>query len=417
MEEDQNNTPEAGLPAILTSDKLLAIAEQAEKRVDALNKIKLIALRATNAHDWTDHQGKPWLQESGATKVGRLFGVTWKIVGPELETYEDGHFNYTYQGIFKLADIPIDAIGSRQSKDGFFNTRYKWDDVKKKMMPKDVPPSEIDKGDVKKAAWANCLARGITTILGIKNLTWEEIEQHTNIRKNDVTSIMYNKGKEKGKKGPKYGSDSPLGPPATSESQKGAKKQGKPADEGNKPATVGDSNVFIHCPRHGKEIIKKACPPCEERQTCESWSEKKKEPDEPSAKEEAEDPTFKFTGLKPRAFKKVFNDNIEAIPGMAPEHQDIIKAEWEKHFSGQPFPVVIASDKPPEDKPKTELSLEEREAAILKFVEGAERDDMRDILVPCPNRQDVTIKYSICDICMYNERVGCPTWVEFDKAQ
>ena len=147
--------------------------------------------------------------------------------------------------------------------------------------------------------------------------------------------------------------------------------------------------------------------------------EEKKESDEPPTKEEAEDPTFKFTSLKPRAFKKLLNDNMEAIPGMAPEHQDVIKAEWKKHFSGQPFPVLLASDKAPEDKPKTELSLEEREAAILKFVEGAEKNDTLGVLVPCPNREEGDlIRVERCDlpVCMYKERVGCPTWVEFDKA-
>ena len=199
---ENQNQPEAGLPAILTSDKLLAIADQAEKRVDALNKIKLIALRTTNIRDWTDHGGKPWLQESGATKVGRLFGVSWpKPDDPVYEQFENGHFQYTYTIEFALADVCITQIGSRQSNDGFFNTRYKWDDNEGKKMSFDVPPSEIDKGDVKKAAYANCLERGVTTILGIKNLTWEEIEEHTEIKKDQVTSIQYGKDK-KGKKPP-----------------------------------------------------------------------------------------------------------------------------------------------------------------------------------------------------------------------
>lgn len=408
MEETQIDTTET-LPAILTSDKLLAIADQAEKRVDALNRIKLIALRTTNIRDWTDHSGKPWLQESGATKVGRLFGVSWNIVGPELETYEDGHFNYTYQGAFKLADITIEAIGSRQSKDGFFNTRYKWDDAKKKNMPHDVPPSEIDKGDVKKAAWANCLARGITTILGIKNLTWEEIEHHTEIRKDQVTSIMYNKGKDKKKPAPQ---------PAP-KAQTGAKDQQKGKDEG-KPI-VGDPNIFIHCPRHQREILKKACVSCDGKESCLSWT-KPTEKDIPDLDpKQAEDPISKFKGLKPLPFKRLLNKKRDEIPKWAPEHQDAIKAEWEKHFSGQPFPIVLASDaSPPADKDKkteeTELSLEQKEAKLLKLVEGSGLDDMGVPLVPCPNRDNAQIKYTMCDPCMYKAREGCPTWSAYDLA-
>ena len=397
MDENQNNVPET-LPAILTSDKLLAIAEQAEKRVEALQKIKLIALRTTNVRDWTDHSGKPWLQESGATKVGRLFGVSWNIVGPELETYEDGHFNYTYQGIFSLADISIEAIGSRQSKDGFFNTRYKWDDAKRKNMPFDVPPSEIDKGDVKKAAWANCLARGITTILGIKNLTWEEIEEHTNLRKDQVTHIQYKKGKDKGKS-----------PQPSPKPQNGAKNQRKNADEG-KP--VGDPNIFIHCPKHGKELLKKACLPCDERKTCDSWATPGKEK-KPPTKDEA---TLPYKGLTALQFSKWFKKERDTIPGMDKEHRDGIKAEHLKHFPGQPYPldeVPEEKDEPVNDKPEEpELS---DEAKILSYVDGSEPDGMGVVLVPCPKRGDSQIKYTMCDPCMYKAREGCLTWENYDS--
>ena len=260
MEEKQNHS-EAGLPAILSSDKLIAIAEQAEKRVDALNKIKLIALRTTNIKDWTDHSGKPWLQESGATKVGRLFGVSWNIEQPEKETYEDGHFNYTFKGQFTLADITIEAIGSRQSKDGFFNTRYKWSDDEQKKMPFDVPPSEIDAGDVKKAAFANCLARGVTTILGIKNLTWEEIEEHTNIKKAQVTSIQYGKDK-KGNKGQKRS-------PKTSPDEQNGGQVERSSEDPEQP--TGNKDTFIDCPKHNKEVLKAACTSCDKKEVCISW--------------------------------------------------------------------------------------------------------------------------------------------------
>lgn len=329
--EDQNNVPES-IPAILSSDKLLAIAEQAEKRVDALNKIKLIALRTTNIKDWTDHQGKPWLQESGATKVGRLFGISWTIVGPELETYEDGHFNYTYQGIFNLADIAIEAIGSRQSKDGFFNTRYKWDDIKKKNMPHDVPPSEIDKGDVKKAAWANCLARGITTILGIKNLTWEEIEQHTGIKREQVTSIQYTKGKDKKKPSP------------------------QPSPQPSPERQNDDKDKFIYCPKFEKKVLRKACDSCNEREGCPSWSDLDKKS---SSKEDSEGNLDSirqlYVGLGKRDFMKFLKSDAKAIPGMPQVIQDEIRAKHHEYFPGQPYPLDTAPESPaPEDKPEEE---------------------------------------------------------------
>lgn len=71
----------AEVPAIGDST-LLALAEQAEKRVMALNKIKRAALLATNARDWTDQNGNPYLQVSGAEKVARVLGSPGRLTSP-----------------------------------------------------------------------------------------------------------------------------------------------------------------------------------------------------------------------------------------------------------------------------------------------------------------------------------------------
>lgn len=174
------------VPAIGDST-LIALAEQAGKRVDALNKIKRAALMATNSRDWTDQAGNPYLQVSGSEKVARVFGIAWKIDEPILETEESGHFAYTYKGYFTVAGATIEAIGTRSSKDGFFK-RYsgKGDDRK------ELPPSEIDKGDLKKAAYTNCIGNGITRLLGLRNLTWEDL-QESGITKDSVGRVDYKK--------------------------------------------------------------------------------------------------------------------------------------------------------------------------------------------------------------------------------
>jgi hypothetical protein len=173
------------LPAI-SDDSLLAVAEAAEKRIDAMIKIKRLALKMTNAHDWTDQGGKPYLQVSGSEKVARLFGISWRIDEPTIDHEEGGHYGYTYKGYFTLAGVTIEVIGTRSSKDPFFN-KYK--------DGKELPPSAIDKGDVKKAAYTNLLGSGITRILGLRNLTWEEL-QVAGINKDAVSKVDF---KKKGK--------------------------------------------------------------------------------------------------------------------------------------------------------------------------------------------------------------------------
>lgn len=175
------------VPAIGDST-LMQLAEQADKRVTALNKIKRAALMSTNPRDWTDQNGNPYLQVSGSEKVARVFGISWKIDDPVFEQEESGHFSYTYKGYFTVAGATIEAIGTRSSKDPFFK-RYSG----KGNDRKELPPSEIDKGDLKKAAYTNLLGNGITRLLGLRNLTWEDLAEFAGIKKEQVGRVDYKK--------------------------------------------------------------------------------------------------------------------------------------------------------------------------------------------------------------------------------
>lgn len=186
----ETESPES-LPAI-ADNTLVAIAEQAEKRVEAMNKIKRMALKLTNPHDWVDENGRPYLQASGGEKVARLFGISWRISEPVRETIEGGHFVYTYHGEFSLAGATIEAIGTRSSKDGFFK-KYEWQGEEDDRKRVELPPSEIDPGDVKKAAYTNLLGNGITRLLGIRNLTWDDLREFAHIEQKDVGSVQYRK--------------------------------------------------------------------------------------------------------------------------------------------------------------------------------------------------------------------------------
>jgi len=181
---------ETGLTPI-TDETLISLAEQAERRIDAMNKIKRVAIKLTNKHDWTDQGGKPYLQVSGAEKIARMFGISWRISEPIREDMEGGHFSYTYKGNFSLAGATIEAIGTRSSKDGFFK-KYsgKGDDRV------ELPASEIDRGDVKKSAYTNCIGNGITRLLGIRNLTYEDLQEFAGITPDMIGKVDY---KKKGK--------------------------------------------------------------------------------------------------------------------------------------------------------------------------------------------------------------------------
>lgn len=172
-----------------TMDNLIAVSEEAEKRIAAINKIKQIALRVTNPQDWVNQGGKPYLQSTGAEKVARMFGISWRIDEPLVETSQDGHYQYTYKGIFSLKSDTIEAIGVRGSKDDFFGVKYVRDSngVSQKTT---LPPTEVDRSNVKKSAYTNCIVNGITRILGIRNLTWEDISA-AKIDVSKIATISY----------------------------------------------------------------------------------------------------------------------------------------------------------------------------------------------------------------------------------
>lgn len=180
----------------IADDFLIQVAEQAERRIDAVIKIKKVALKVTNARDWTSQNDNPYLQVSGSEKIANLFNISWRIDEPLYEEEPGGHFTWTYKGYFSLGGRTIEAVGTRSSKDAFFN-KYEYVKVPgQKDERKLLPISAIDKGDVKKAAYTNLLGNGITRILGIRNLTWEDLKEFANITKEQVISIQYKKGGE-----------------------------------------------------------------------------------------------------------------------------------------------------------------------------------------------------------------------------
>ena len=209
-----------GVPAI-ADDTLLAIAKQAEARIDAVIKIKQLALKVTNASDWTDQQGKPYLQASGSEKVANLFNISWQIDEPKIEEEVDGAITYIYKGRFSLGGRSIEVEGSRSSRDEFFK-KYIWEDGKK------VGEKPLDRRDLKMAAMTNLLGNGITRILGIRNLSWEDLKVFAGIEREQVTAIQY---KEKGKEKP------PLTQPGKKSDNEAPKDEAKTVTVGIKGVT------------------------------------------------------------------------------------------------------------------------------------------------------------------------------------
>ena len=150
-----------------STDNILYLASKAEQYIEAMNRIMDAALKITTEFDWVLIGGKPDLQESGATKVARLFGISIQLIGqPTVEVDSEGYKTFTYKARFMLKDQFIECEGSRSMKDDFFAKANK--QLKK--------PDEIDERDVKMAAFTNCMNNGIKRLI-------------PNLRNIDVTTL------------------------------------------------------------------------------------------------------------------------------------------------------------------------------------------------------------------------------------
>jgi hypothetical protein len=192
VDASYDDMSERNVPAI-ADDNLMRVAEMAEKRIDAVIKIKQMALKVTNPSDWVDQSGRPYLFVSGSEKIANLFNISWRIDEPVVETEADGNFTYTLRGVFSIPGRSISAEGSRSSKDPFF-TKYDWNNGVKTAKP----ISSIDRRDVRMAALTNLLGNGITRLLGIRNLSYSDLEKYAGITKDMISTVDYKgKGKDK----------------------------------------------------------------------------------------------------------------------------------------------------------------------------------------------------------------------------
>lgn len=164
------------------------IIAAAERRIANLQKVISLALKITNQNDWVDFQGKPYLGSSGSQKVARLFGVCWREMKTEkvISSDEKGQFYfYKTTALFYLKgknDL-VEATGTTSSKDPFFA----------KVGGELKPMSEIDETNILKSSVTNCISNGITSLLGLKNLTWEQIKGG-GITQNGTAKVNYASG-------------------------------------------------------------------------------------------------------------------------------------------------------------------------------------------------------------------------------
>lgn len=157
----------------LSQQAELAVRE-AETRLEIIQRVMRIALKATFDQDWVNMQGKPYLAAPGAERLASLFGVT--VTNMDLKRYEDkddrgAYYYFVITGDVHFRGTSLTVMGTCSARDPFFSTRY--EDDKKVLLPAEA----VDQPNIVKAAYSNMISNAVTRVLGIRGLTWEQLEQ------------------------------------------------------------------------------------------------------------------------------------------------------------------------------------------------------------------------------------------------
>lgn len=151
------------LEANLSPEKL----EEALANRDKQKKLFLKhLLRQTHEGHWMSYHRKPYLLAPGAHAVAQEAGITIEAPQEKESRSEDDKgpiVRFDFTGAFKTKGTSQVLTGGASSRDDFFkdNGVFK-------------PLSKIET-DVRKKAYTNWLNRGIKAILGITELTWQQL--------------------------------------------------------------------------------------------------------------------------------------------------------------------------------------------------------------------------------------------------
>lgn len=172
---DTQNIVEGGKSDIASVEARIVEAAEAHKR------FRLHALRTTNASDWVSFDGKPYLTMTGISKLISLFDIRTKNVKTNVIGNDDGSYTVEIRGKMMAARLGegwVDIVGTAESNDKFLTRGNS---------------IVANKGDILKKAQTNFYVRGVTTLLGLSGLTWEELEKAGVVKRDQAAQVMITK--------------------------------------------------------------------------------------------------------------------------------------------------------------------------------------------------------------------------------
>jgi hypothetical protein len=163
--------------------------EVAAGRITQIETMQKFAVKITKAQDWINYGDKPGMSGPCAERIARLFGLKFYNMPPEpiKQNERNGSYSYTVSGEVGFSQnetLPI--IGSCNSKKPFFAKAH----------GEEVPQTEIDPNDIKKNALTNFFVNAVSRFLGLRGLTWADLEQMSDskIKQSGAKTVDFKSG-------------------------------------------------------------------------------------------------------------------------------------------------------------------------------------------------------------------------------
>jgi hypothetical protein len=167
--------------------------ERLERRAALMPRLIELSIRSTHPAQWMNISGKPWPTGAACEVMARTCGV--KITNVKLEKQDSlddkgPFYNYVATGTFSLPTDydSVEVVGTCSSRDQALGTEA--GDGRKL--------SEIDEGNIMKAAYTNMEVNGVTRLLGVRNFSWERLKEY-GIDKDGLASVEFEQGAKGGK--------------------------------------------------------------------------------------------------------------------------------------------------------------------------------------------------------------------------
>lgn len=199
MNNELDFAQELPAPVIIPQGEIVSLekaVEGAERYVNLMGKIRLMAINLLSPADVSNQGGKPYIEKSGCDKIAAAFGVQLYDIEIIRENFQDDkgeYYLYTCSGKGAWLNHHESEIGTCTSRDDFFGTSKNNGEKKFK------PMSEVDVCDVKKKAFTNFANRIIKKLIGL-SFTWEELAElsKNKISSDTVQKVDFGKGSRGG---------------------------------------------------------------------------------------------------------------------------------------------------------------------------------------------------------------------------